>query len=114
MNVLLDLASIFVLPSYYPEGIPKVLLEASACGTPIITTDHPGCRDVVISKKTGILVEPRNPEAIKDAISYLLQDADVLIEMGKAGRKFAEANFDEKKVVEDHYRIYRQCIEATY
>ena len=114
MNVLLDSASIFILPSYYSEGIPKVLLEASACGTPIITTDHPGCRDAVINKKTGILVEPRNSEAIMDAISYMLEDTDSLIEMGKAGRKFAEASFDEKKVVEDHYEIYRQCIDTTY
>lgn len=114
MNILLDSASIFVLPSYYSEGIPKVLLEASACGTPIITTDHPGCRDAVINKKTGILVEPRNSEAIMEAISYMLEDTEVLIEMGKAGRKFAEASFDEKKVVEEHYEIYRQCIDTAY
>ena len=114
MNILLDSASIFVLPSYYSEGIPKVLLEASACGTPIITTDHPGCRDAVINKKTGILVEPRNSEAIMEAISYMLEDTEVLIEMGKAGRKFPEASFDEKKVVEDHYEIYRQCIDTAY
>tara|TARA_B100000686_G_C16798450_1_gene984180 strand:+ start:2034 stop:3158 length:1125 start_codon:yes stop_codon:yes gene_type:complete len=110
MDILLASASIFVLPSYYPEGIPKVLLEASASGTPIITTDHPGCRDAVIDKKTGILVEPRNSEAITEAISYMLKDNESLVKMRKASRKLAVDSFDEKKVVEAHYKIYRQYI----
>ncbi len=110
MDILLASASIFVLPSYYPEGIPKVLLEASASGTPVITTDHPGCRDAVIDKKTGILVEPRNSEAITEAISYMLKDTESLVKMRKASRKLAVDSFDEKKVVEAHYKIYRQYI----
>ena len=68
INTLIASASIFVLPSYYPEGVPKVLMEAASCGTPVITTDHPGCRDAVIENVTGILVEPRNPEEITNAI----------------------------------------------
>jgi len=110
MDILLASASIFVLPSYYPEGIPKVLLEASASGTPVITTDHPGCRDAVIDKKTGILVEPRNSKAITEAISYMLKDTESLVKMRKASRKLAVDSFDEKKVVEAHYKIYRQYI----
>ena len=110
MDILLASASIFVLPSYYPEGIPKVLLEASASGTPVITTDHPGCRDAVIDKKTGILVEPRNSEAITEAISYMLKDTESLVKMRKASRKLAVDSFDEKQVVEAHYKIYRQYI----
>ena len=113
LNVLLASASIFILPSYYPEGVPKVLLEASACGTPIITTNHPGCRDVVVNKETGILVEPRNSEAITNAISRMLDDPDNLVKMGKAGRKLAEDSFDERNVVEAHYKIYHQNTEVT-
>ena len=113
LNILLASASIFILPSYYPEGVPKVLLEAAACGTPIITTDHPGCRDAVLDKETGILVEPRNSEAITIAISHMLDDPNTLVKMGKAGRKLAEDCFDERKVIEAHYKIYHQYTELT-
>ena len=113
LNILLASASIFIMPSYYPEGVPKVLLEAAACGTPIITTDHPGCRDAVLDKETGILVEPRNSEAITIAISHMLDDPNTLVKMGKAGRKLAEDCFDERKVIEAHYKIYHQYTELT-
>jgi glycosyltransferase involved in cell wall biosynthesis len=113
LNVLLASASLFILPSYYPEGVPKVLLEAAACGTPVITTDHPGCRDAIENEKTGILVEPRNAKAIEIAISNLLDDPDLLTKMGKAGRKLAEDFFDENKVVEAHYKIYHQYVKNT-
>tara|TARA_B100001029_G_scaffold34037_1_gene25829 strand:- start:4200 stop:5321 length:1122 start_codon:yes stop_codon:yes gene_type:complete len=108
INSLLASASIFILPSYYPEGVPKVLLEAASCGTPVITTDHPGCRDAIINNKTGILVEPRNSEAITKAILFMLDNPKTLDKMAKASRKLAEDYFDEKKVVEEHYKIYQQ------
>ena len=106
--MLLTKASVFVLPSYYPEGIPKVLLEAAASGTPVITTDHPGCRDAIVNKITGILVEPRNPKALKFAISNLLAEPSKLISMGKAARQHAEEFFDEKKVIDAHYALYEK------
>ena len=113
MNKLLASASIFILPSYYPEGVPKVLLEAAACGTPVITTDHPGCRDAVVDSETAILVEAKNYQAIVTAIEKLLDDPISLIDMGKAGRNLAEAKFDIKKVVALHYKIYHQLIENS-
>tara|TARA_B100001250_G_scaffold403660_1_gene418514 strand:+ start:470 stop:1588 length:1119 start_codon:yes stop_codon:yes gene_type:complete len=113
INKLLASASIFILPSYYPEGIPKVLLEAAACGTPIITTDHPGCRDAVVDSETAILVEAKNYQAIVTAIEKLLDDPISLIDMGKAGRNLAEAKFDIKKVIALHYKLYNQLIENS-
>ena len=110
INKLLASASIFVLPSYYPEGIPKVLLEAAACGTPIITTDHPGCKDAVIESETAILVDIKNHQALGEAIQKLLDDPISLRNMGKAGRKLAEERFDEKKVISSHYRLYHELI----
>ena len=101
------------MPSYYPEGVPKVLLEAAACGTPVITTDHPGCRDAVLNKETGILVEPRNSDAIIKAILYMLDDPNILDKMGKAGRKLAEHSFDEKKVIEAHFKLYQQYTDLS-
>lgn len=113
LNILLASASIFIMPSYYPEGVPKVLLEAAACGTPVITTDHPGCRDAVLNKETGILVEPRNSDAIIKAILYMLDDPNILDKMGKAGRKLAEHSFDEKKVIEAHFKLYQQYTDLS-
>ena len=108
LNLLLAKVSIFVLPSYYSEGLPKVLLEAAASGCPIVTTDHPGCRDAIVNNKTGILVEIRNPKVLKSAISNLLAEPNKLISMGKASRNLAEELFDEKKVIEAHYALYEK------
>ncbi len=114
LNSLLPLASIFVLPSYYPEGIPKVLLEAASCGIPIITTNHPGCRDAIVDNRTGILVEPADSKALADAIELLLSDPKRMLEMGKAGRKMAEELFDEKKVIQSHYKLYKKYTQRAF
>lgn len=113
LNLLLASASIFILPSYYSEGMPKVLLEAAACGVPIITTDHPGCRDAILSEKTGILIEPRNSKALYSAISNLISNPDRLIEMGRSGRELAEKLYDENKVREAHYLLYEKYLSET-
>ena len=55
---------IVVLPSYYGEGLPKILIEAAACGKPIITTDHQGCRDAIIHNKTGILIPAQRYQSL--------------------------------------------------
>ena len=103
---LLASSSIFVLPSYYAEGVPKVLLEASACGIPIITTDHPGCRDAIINNETGLLVKIRDSEAIYRAIKYMFDNPQIMEKMGKAGRELAENSYNESEVVNLHYAIY--------
>lgn len=97
---------IFVLPSYYAEGIPKVLLEAAACGCAVITTDHPGCRDAIIPGKTGLLVEPKDPASIVKSLKYLLEDHMLIKSMGQAGRKMAEERFSITKVVDNHFYLY--------
>lgn len=113
LDVLLSSALIFVLPSYYPEGIPKVLLEAAACGTPVITTNHPGCRDAVEDSVTGILVQPRDSKALSVAIADLLSKPEVLSSMSMAARKMAIKRFDERKVIEAHYQIYNRFLDDT-
>ncbi len=113
INKLLASADLFVFPSYYPEGIPKVLLETSACGTAIITTNHPGCRDAIIEGKTGVLVEPRDYSALSDQIINLLNDSSKLIEMGLNGRKLAERSYCEKEVISEHYKIYKNLLQNT-
>lgn len=98
---------IVVLPSYYGEGLPKVLIEAAACGRAVITTDHPGCRDAIINGKTGLLVTPRDPEAIALAIMDLAKNHEKRKEMGRQGRVLAFERFDIKLVVDKHLAIYQ-------
>ena len=108
MPELLASALIFVLPSYYPEGLPKVLLEAAASGVPIITTDHPGCRDAIVNLKTGLLVPPKDSNSLAHAIQELLMDATLLKNMGKEARSLAEISFNDSSVVNSHYSLYHQ------
>lgn len=104
-------SNIVCLPSFYGEGLPKSLIEASACGRAIVTTDMPGCRDAVINNVTGILIPPRNEIALADAIELLIKNPDLRKKMGESGRSFAEKNFTISKVVEEHAKIYNELIQ---
>ena len=110
INILIGNSNIIVLPSYR-EGLPKVLLEAAACGRPVITTDVPGCRAAIEEGKTGLLVPPRDSLSLADKIEYLLGNKELLKKMGNAGRKLAEENFSLDKVVSAHLKIYSSLID---
>ncbi|MBR3319630.1 glycosyltransferase family 4 protein [Candidatus Saccharibacteria bacterium] len=77
-------SSVFVLPSYYREGIPKTLLEATAMGRPIITTNTPGCKETVIEKKNGLFVKTRSIDDLSNKIIYVIKHKDSLQKMGDA------------------------------
>lgn len=98
MQNVLPQASIVCLPSYR-EGIPKVLIEAAACGRPIVTTDVPGCRDVVQHYVNGMLVPAKNTDVLALTIRVLLGNSDLRARMGEAGRKIA-AHFSQDVVIE--------------
>jgi glycosyltransferase involved in cell wall biosynthesis len=98
MQEVIPQSSIICLPSYR-EGIPKVLIEAAACGRPIVTTDVPGCRDVVQHYVNGMLVPPRNTDVLALTIRVLLGNSDLRARMGDAGRKIA-AHFSQDVVIE--------------
>lgn len=100
-------AHIAVLPSYR-EGIPKALLEAAACGKPIVTTDAPGCREVVVSGENGLLIPPRDAVALAKALKTLAEYPELRVRMGKLSRRKAEEEFDEKKVLSQTLGIYTQ------
>jgi len=108
---LLAKTDIFVLPSYYAEGIPKVLLEAAACGCAVITTDHPGCRDAIVSGETGMLVPPKDSTALENTLSYLLSDRGLIKSMGKSGRQLAVQKFCITKVIDIHYSLYQAFVK---
>ena len=102
-------AAIVVLPSYR-EGLPKVLLEAAACGKPLIATDVPGCRDVVTHGVNGLLVPARDPAALAAAIDFLLCDSSRRAAMGEAGRKVVVRDFSVEKVAGQVVDLYRDLL----
>lgn len=107
LQEILAKTHIFVLPSYYAEGIPKVLLEAAASGCAVITTEHPGCRDAIVPGETGMLVVPKDIPSLINTLASLLSDQDLIDSMCKAGRQLAEQRFSVTKVVDIHYSLYQ-------
>lgn len=105
---LFSKANIVSLPSYYGEGLPKVLIEAAACGRAVVTTDWPGCRDAITPNETGLLVPIKSASALADAIQKLIESKEVRLAMGKAGRKLAESVFDVNAVIAQHMEIYKK------
>jgi glycosyltransferase involved in cell wall biosynthesis len=99
---------IVCLPSYYGEGVPRVLIEAAACGRPIVTTDTPGCREVVDHGDNGLLVPPRAPSALAEALRTLASDPKLRIEMGRRGRERAVAEFSLDRVVAATLAVYER------
>lgn len=91
-------ANVFVLPSYYREGLPRTILEAMATGRAVITTDMPGCRETVIRNFNGFLVPPRDVTALAAAMSRFAQEPALAARMGKRSRWFAERRFDVRRV----------------
>ena len=106
-------AHIVCLPTYYREGVPKVLLEACAAARAIVTTDTPGCRDVVRAGENGLLVPPRDVGSLAGAIRELLEDPQLRQRMGRAGRARAEREFAIEQVVRSHLELYRELMTPS-
>lgn len=104
---LFSASHIVVLPSYR-EGLPKVLIEAAACGRAVITTDVAGCRHVIIPNITGLLVQPRNAYDLANAIFKLSKDHIMRVQFGIAGRKLAEDKFSLAEVSRMYIHLYRK------
>jgi glycosyltransferase involved in cell wall biosynthesis len=98
-----------VLPSYR-EGLPKGLIEAAACALPLVTTDVPGCREVVTDGEDGLLVPVKNGPALADAIARLQADPALCRRLGAAARRKALAQFEERSVIERTLGVYRELI----
>jgi len=95
------------LPSF-GEGIPTVLLEAAACGRSIVTTDVPGCREVVQDGVNGLLVPPRDPDALAAALARLIGDPRLRGKMSLSSRKIAVDRFDSQKIIDQTLAIYQK------
>ncbi|MDG6317591.1 glycosyltransferase family 4 protein [Glaesserella parasuis] len=91
-------SSVFVLPSFYREGVPRSTQEAMAIGRAVITTDVPGCRETVEDGVNGFLVKPYSAEEIAEKMIYFIQNPQKILSMGIASREIAERKFNIKKV----------------
>ncbi len=109
---ILSSSDLFVLPTYYREGIPRVLLEAAACGLPIITTNWPGCREVVRDGVNGLLVPPRDPEALAKAILLLTRDRYLRVKFGREGRRIVVGEFSIQRIAEQTAEMYLEALRC--
>jgi N,N'-diacetylbacillosaminyl-diphospho-undecaprenol alpha-1,3-N-acetylgalactosaminyltransferase len=96
---LLALSDVVTLPSYYREGVPKILLEAMAMGKPIVTTDNVGCRDVVDDGRTGFLVAVKDSAALAEALGKLIADPTARARLGRCARDKVVREFADSLVV---------------
>ena len=101
---------VVVLPTYYGEGLPKVLLEAAACGRPLVATRVRGCQDIVRDGENGLLVPPRDPEALAQAIATLLGNKALRERMGAMGREIVLKEFCAELIAEATIAVYGQLL----
>jgi glycosyltransferase involved in cell wall biosynthesis len=113
MHSLISNSQVFCLPSYYPEGLPKVLCEAASSGRAVVTADEPGCRDAIENGLTGILVKSRDPVMLANVLEDLLHNKEILLSMGLAARKRAEELFDINVIVHQHLFIYSRLLNRA-
>jgi len=93
VSSLISLSNIVVLPSYYKEGVPRVLIEGASLAKPLIATDVDGCRDIVIDNFNGLLIPKNNSEALAKCILELIKKSDLRIKMGQNGKKLVKEKF---------------------
>ncbi|WP_321300394.1 glycosyltransferase family 4 protein [uncultured Sphaerochaeta sp.] len=105
IHALIKSSHAVVLPSYHLEGIANVLLEGAACGRPVLSTNHIGCRETFDDGVSGIMFEPRSTEALSKAIEkFVTIPYEKKREMGLAGRKKVEKEFNRQVIVEAYMR----------
>lgn len=105
-------ADIAVLPSYR-EGLPKALLEAASCGLPLVATDVPGCREICIHETSGLLVPPKNAEALAAMIARLADDEALRHRLGQNGRELVEQHFSDQHVIQQTMQLYCSLLADT-
>lgn len=102
----------FVLPSYFREGVPRVLLEAAAMERPLITTDWPGCREVVVHEQNGLLVPARSPERLAEAVLRLYREP-AREAMGRRARTWVSEKFHLRIVAGQYMDLYREALSEA-
>jgi glycosyltransferase involved in cell wall biosynthesis len=108
--IVLGISDIFVLPSFYREGIPRVLLEAASMALPIVTTDSPGCREVVEHGVNGLTVAGRDPDALSQAILHLMLEPEIRRRFGEKSREHVAARYDLARIADKTRSVYQELL----
>lgn len=108
IQTLWQQCDIALLPSRGGEGLPRSLIEAAACARPLISTNVPGCRDIVRTGENGILIPPNDPAPLVAALRILASDREKRLQMGTASRQIFESGFTEQIVTERIKGLYQQ------
>ena len=108
MLELLKSCHIVAFPSYYKEGLPKSLIEATAVGRPIVTTNSIGCKETVVDGYNGYLISVKDSDMLAEKLKILFEDEDLRQDMGHNSRKLAEKDFSIENVIQKHLEIYNQ------
>lgn len=109
---LLNQMDIFVMPSIR-ESFGIAALEASACELPVIASNVGGVPEVILDRKTGLLIPPQNPSAIADAVLYLIANPDHRKKLGKSGREFVKKNYDWQKNAQRMESLYKEILNQN-
>lgn len=107
---VLAMSDVFVLPTAYREGIPRVLLEAAASGLPLITTDTPGCNEVVENEVNGFLIPIRDSRALGQALLQLIEQPELRQRFGEISRQRTVEHFDLSVIATQTSVMYRQLL----
>ena len=110
MGEAIAASHIICLPTYYREGVPRILLEAAAAGRAVVATDMPGCRDIVRPGQNGCLVPTHDAEALARAVQSLVEDPEGCRIMGLRGRSLVEAEFSLDIVLRRTFDLYRELL----
>jgi glycosyltransferase involved in cell wall biosynthesis len=113
MPSLMRTMDVICLPSYYREGVPKSLIEAAACGLAVVTTNLPGCREVVSEDGVdGLHVEPRCARSLAERLAMLDDDRVLVRRLGDEARRKAMEHFDEQMVIRRTIEVYDELLPS--
>jgi glycosyltransferase involved in cell wall biosynthesis len=112
MPAVLEAATAVCLPTYYGEGVPKSLIEAAASGRAIVTTDTPGCRDIVKHGVNGWLVAPRDVDALTQALREAITEPETVRRYGEQGRSLVRNGFSLQEIVRQTLAVYDEIVRS--
>jgi len=108
MTEVLAQTSIVCLPTRYKEGLPRLLVEAGACGRPVVATDIPGCRMILRDGENGLMIPPGDIPALVAALKTLIESPALRKEMGQHGRRIVEQEFSVTHIIARTLDVYNQ------
>ncbi len=107
---LLSSLNVMVQPSYANEGVPQSILQALAMEKPVIASDAGSIKEVVIDRKTGFLIEPRNPAQLAEKVIELYRNPELMVKFGKEGRRLVEENYSIEKMLNKMEALYERLL----